>query len=214
VSVAVGPGDPSPAALRAVLDSVFASPDFRWADEPPLVRLTRQWWTALLDWLRALQTGNPAAFRLVLFALLLALVLLLAQGAWIVWRTVRSAAGPADDPPQAPPATPRDPEWYFQAADRAAAAGRTAEAVQLAFVGLALRFDGEGILRYQASKTPAECAREARLSGADRERLLGLVRTLYAHAFGGRPLSAAEYGRWRAALAGPWPSPSSHAPAH
>jgi hypothetical protein len=214
MSVAGPPGDPTPAALRAVLDSVFASPDFRWAEEPPLVRLTRQWWTALLDWLRALQTGNPAAFRLVLFALLLVLALLLAHGAWIMWRTVVSAAGPATDTPHPPPPPPRDAEWYFRAADRAAADGRSAEALQLAFVGLALRLDGQGILHYQASKTPAECAREARLTGADRERLRGLVRTLYAHAFGGRPLSGEEYGRWRADLAGPWPTPPSHAPAH
>jgi hypothetical protein len=209
VAVAGPPGDSTATALRVVLDSVFASPEYRWADEPPLTRLVRQWWTALVDWLRALQSGNPAAFRLVVFALLLVLVLLLAHGVWIVWRTVRTAADPGDEAGTPAPALPKDAAWYFRAADQAAAAGRTAEALQLAFVGLALTLEAEGLLRYQASQTPAESAREARVSGEDRERLRGLVRTLYAHVFGGRPLSADEYGRWREDLARPW-----HAPAH
>lgn len=209
MTAAGSPGDPTPAALRAVLDSVFASPGYRWAEEPPLARLLRQWWTGLLDWLRALQSGNPTAFRLVLFALLLVLLLLLGHGVWILWRTVRSAASPHDEGAPPPPSPPRDASWYLDAADRAAAQGRTADALQLAFVGLALRLEGEGLLRYQASQTPAECVRAAQLTAEDRERLRGLVRTLYAHAFGGRPLAAGEYGRWREELARPW-----HAPAH
>jgi hypothetical protein len=201
-------GDPTSAALRAVLDSVFAAPDYRWAEEPAPARLLREWWATLLDWLRALQTGNPGAFRLVLLAVLLVLVLLLGQAVWILVRTIRSAVG-TDASPAPPPAPPqRDADWYFRAADRAAAEGRTAEALQLAFVGLALRLDDEGLLRYRPSWTPAECAREARLSAEDRTRLGGLVRTLYAHAFGGRPLSAEEYGRWREDLARPWHAPA------
>jgi hypothetical protein len=201
--------DPRAAALRAVLDSVFASPEYRWADEPPLARLLHQGWTALVDWLQALQTGNPTAFRLFVFALLLVLVVVLAQGAWIVWRTVRAAGPPEDAISSTSLPPPRDAAWYFEAADRAAAEGRTTDALQLAFVGLALRLDSQGLLRYQASRTPAECVIDARLTAEDRERMRGLVRTLYTHAFGGWPLSPGEYGRWREELARPW-----HAAAH
>ena len=104
---------------------------------------------------------------------------------------------------------PRDADWYSRAADRAAAEGRFAEALQLAFIALALTLEAGGLLAYQASKTPAECAREARLSTADRDRLRGMVRTLYAGAFGGRVIGAEDYRRWRELGAGPW-----HAPAH
>jgi hypothetical protein len=203
------PPDPTPDTLRAVLDSVFASPAYRWVDEPFPVRFLRDSWRRLIEWVEALRTGNPAAFRLFVFALLLVLILALAHGAWVVWRTLRGAPPPSEA--RAPAAQPeaRDAGWYFAAADRAAAAGRTAEALQLAFVGLALTLDRQGLLRYHASKTPAECAREARLAGPDRERLGGLVRTLYVHAFGGRPMGADEYRRWRDDLGRPW-----HAPAH
>lgn len=206
---ALGPADPTPEQLRAVLDSVFASPAYRWADEPVAVRFLREWWHRLLDWLDTLRTGNPAAFRLFVFALLLVLVLALAHGAWIIWRTLRAAVAPPDTPSTASPAKVRDAGWYFAAADRAAAAGRTAEALPLAFVAVALTLDRQGLLRYHASKTPAECAREARLAGPDRERLGALVRTVYVHAFGGRAMPMDEYRRWRDDLDRPW-----HAPAH
>jgi hypothetical protein len=42
----------------------------------------------------------------------------------------------------------------------------------------------------------------------DRERLRGLVRMLYLHAFGGRPAGLDEYRHWRAAGAEPWHAPA------
>jgi hypothetical protein len=203
------PTDPTPEALRAVLDSVFAGPAYRWAEEPWAMRLLRETWRSLIEWIELLRTGNPAAFRLFVFALLLVLLLALAHGIWVAWRTLRGAAAPPEVRAPAVVAATRDAGWYYAAADRAAAAGRTAEALQLAFVGLALTLDRQGLLRYHASKTPAECAREARLAAADRERLGFLVRTLYVHAFGGRPMAVDEYRRWRDDVGRPW-----HAPAH
>ena len=155
---------------------------------------------------------QPAAFRLFIFALLIALVLVLAHGAWVVWRTVRGAAAP-DEPGAAAPtgASPATPRGTSREADRAAAAGRTAEALQLAFVGLALTLDAQGLLRYHASKTPAECAREARLGGRRTgERLRAMVRALYAHVFGGRPFAPGRLPSLaRRPCAAPW-----HAAAH
>jgi hypothetical protein len=209
VSAVAAPGDPTSAALRAVLDSVFSSPAYRWVEEPPVLRMLREWWHRLTGWLESLRVGNPAAFRLFVFALLILLVLVLAHGAWVVWRTVRGASTADEAEPLPAQREVRDPAWFFRAADRAAGEGRTAEALQLAFVGLALTLDGQGLLRYHTSKTPAECVREARLAGEDRERLRALVRALYAHVFGGRPFGPDEYRRWREDIARPW-----HAPAH
>jgi hypothetical protein len=209
VTLATLQSDASPAALRAALDSVFVSPAYRWTETPTPVRLMRDGWERLRDWLEGLRAGNPAAFRLLVVALLVALVLVLAHGAWVVWRTVRSGAGPEDGTPRPADQEERDAAWYLREADRVAAAGRTGEALQLAFVGLALVLDRQGLLRYHASKTPAECAREARLASADRERLRELVGTLYAHVFGGLPCGPDDYRRWRTEIVGPW-----HAPAH
>jgi hypothetical protein len=202
-------GDPAPAALRAALDSVFASPAYRWAEMPAPERWLRAWWERLGDWLAGLRAGNPAVFRLLVFALLMAVIVILAHGALIVWRTVRGAMAPSETAPPRDRHEPRDAGWYFREADRAAAAGRTRDALQLAFVALALTLDGQGLIRYHPSQTPGEVARQARLGGEDPERLRGLVRALYAHVFGGLPCSAEDYRRWREAIARPW-----HAAAH
>ena len=122
---------------------------------------------------------------------------------------MRGAAAADERGSDGAPRARRDAAWYLREADRAAAAGRTAEALQLAFVGLALTLDGQGLLRYHASLTPAEVARAARLAAAARERLRALVQALYGPVFGGRPCAPDDYRRWRETSAGPW-----HAAAH
>jgi hypothetical protein len=183
---------------------VFDGPAYRWADTPYLIRLWREWWSEVQQWLAALQADNPAAFRLLVFALLIALLLLLAHGAWVVWRTIQNASAPADRVAPAAEVESHDAAWYFREADRAAAAGRLSAALQLGFVGLALTLDAEGLLRYHPSKTPAECAREARLVPEDGERLRALVGVLYGHVFGGDVFGPDDYRRWRAAVAERW----------
>jgi hypothetical protein len=194
---------------RAALDSVFATDPYQWSPPPPLLQLLKDWWGLLVDWLQGLRTDNPLLFRVFLVAILAVWVAIFVHAAWLVWLTVRGAARAERASIAAPQGERRDGDWYSRAADRAAEEGRFAEALQLAFVALALGLDAGGLLKYQPSKTPAECAREARLSADDRDRLRGLVRTLYAGAFGGRPLGLDDYRRWRVLGAGPW-----HAPAH
>jgi hypothetical protein len=207
--VILGQAEPTAAALRATLDSVFADPAYRWAETPAPLRLMHEWWSRLGDWLESLRLGNPTVFRFFVFALLMGLILILVHGAWVVWRTVRNAA-PSGDMAGIPPAGERrDAAWYRREADLAATDGRMAEALQLAFVALALTLEEQGLLRYHASQTPAEVARAARLEAGDRERLRDLVQRLYAHVFGGRPCAADDYRRWRDSSAGPW-----HAAAH
>jgi hypothetical protein len=198
------PQAPGPGELRTALDSVFATPDYQWGEEPTALRVLREWWHRLGDWLIDLRADNPTAFRVLLLALLLTLLLIFAHAAYVVWRAARAAGQAGEGDPRREPREPRDAAWYSRAADRAALEGRLAEALQLAFLSLALTLHGQGVLDYHASKTPAECARDARLAGADRERLGSLVRALYAHAFGGRPLVLEDYRRWRDAGAPPW----------
>jgi Domain of unknown function (DUF4129) len=202
-------GAPGPERYRAVLDSVFATDPYQWAPPSAVLRLLSEWWDWLIAWVDGLKADNPLVFRIFLVAILLAWVGIFAHAAWLVWLTIRGAAR-AERSVALPVAGERhDAEWYSRAADRAAAEGRLAEALQLAFVALALTLEHQGLLQYHPSKTPAECAREARLAEGDRERLGDLVRSLYAFAFGGRVIGPDEYRRWRASGTGPW-----HAPAH
>ncbi len=194
---------------RAVLDSVFARDPYQWTPPPPLLELLSDWWGRLIAWLEAVRTDNPLLFRIFLVAILAVWVGIFVHAAWLVWLTVRGAARSERAPLPAVAGERRDADWYSRAADRAAEEGRLAEALQLAFVAIALTLEAGGLLKYQPSKTPAECAREARLGPADRDRLRGLVRTLYASAFGGRALGLQDYRKWRELGAGPW-----HAPAH
>lgn len=198
-----------PELYRAVLDSVFATDPYRWSPPSAALRLLSKWWDWLTVWLDGLRVQNPLLFRAFLVILLLAWIGIFLHAAWLVWLTVKGAAR-AERPVALPVAGERQgAEWYSRAADRAAAEGRLAEALQLAFVALALTLESQGLLHYHPSKTPAECAREARLAGFDRERMKGLVGSLYSYAFGGRSLGLDDYRRWRETGAGPW-----HAPAH
>ena len=202
-------GEPGAERYRAVLDSLFATEPYQWAPPSAVLRLISEWWDWLGAWVDGLKANNPLVFRIFLAVVLLAWLGIFLHAAWLVWLTVRGAARVERSVALPVTGERRDAEWYSRAADRAAAEGRLIEALQLAFVALALTLESQGLLQYHPSKTPAECARDARLAGTDRERLRALVRSLYAHAFGGRAMALDDYRRWRESGAGPW-----HAPAH
>jgi hypothetical protein len=183
---------------------VFSAPAYRWVNQPSAARLLRRWWDRLGEWLQTLQSDNPQLFRYLVMGLLLALILVFLHAGYLIWQTMRTAARPADRSLPPSPGVVRDAEWYQREADRAASYGRRLEALQLAFVALALRLESRGLLRYHASKTPAECVAEARLEDNDREHLRQLVRSLYAYVFGGRPCSLEDYRRWRETMTSLW----------
>lgn len=199
---------PDAARLRAVLDSVFAGPAYRWIERPRPLRALDEWWRWLGDWLETARAGHPTAFRVLVVALVASVVAILVHGAWVAGRTAREAARdagrPAEEPGPGRASEPRDLSWYQLAADRALAAGRVTDALQLAFVALALTLERQGVLGYQSSMTPAECVRAVRLTEPDRARLGGLVGSLYGYAFGGQPCGPEDYHRWRAAGDPPW----------
>ena len=189
---------PSPDSLRAVLDSVFRSPVYNWSEAPRGPMLIREWWLRLQHWLEALQQGHPTLFVALIVALIVILAGVVVHGMVVMMLTVRGAA--ARELAGAPPRPARrGASWYFAEADSLAAAGRYADAMKTAFMGVALELDARGALRFDPSKTPGEYAREARLSPGERDTLRARVNVLYSVVFGGAPFDADDYRRWRAA---------------
>jgi uncharacterized protein DUF4129 len=188
-----------------VLDTVFAAPVYAWAGENQPLIAVRGWWDRLGDWLADARVAHPAVFRAMIFALTAVLVAIVVHAAYVFLRTLRAASrreGAAVA--GSPVALRRGAGWYLQAADAAAAAGRYREALSLAFVALIFRLDGLGSVRWGPGKTAREYALEARLEPADRQRLGGVVGTLYGCVYGGAPCGAAEFRALRGLATGDW----------
>lgn len=183
-------------SLRAVLDSVFAAPQYRWAEQQrSWYGFLTDWLEALNRWLLALRDTHPLGFRLFLAALVVILVAILVHAGWVLARTLRPGDSTADTP--GPPAPRRDQAWYRREADQLAAHGRYVEAVQADFLALVLALDEDQLLRFHPGKTPGEYARESRLGPRAREEFRELVRFLYGYAFARWPCGAGEFESWR-----------------
>ncbi|MGH7519510.1 MAG: DUF4129 domain-containing protein [Gemmatimonadales bacterium] len=198
------PPSPPDDSLRAALDSVFAGPAYRWVERPDPLRLLREWFGRLTEWLAALREGNPLWYRALVVVLGVGLLAILAHAAWIFWLTVRSGTRAEDAARPAGPPERRDPRTLRNEADRTARDGRYAEALRLGFLALALELDAGGSVTYAPGKTPADYAREARLVPADRGRLGALVRTLYRHVYGAVPCGPDDCARWLADARREW----------
>jgi hypothetical protein len=194
-------------SLRAVLDSVFAAPEYRWVERPETYALLRRWMRALQQWLLEVRETHPDLFRLLLAGMILLVVASFVHAGWIFLQTVRaaSAAGPGA---VAEPVARRDQAWYRKEAGRLAALGRYAEAMQYDFLALILALDAASLVRFHPSKTPGEYSREARLAPEARDEFRALVRDLYAYVFARRPCGPREFDEWRALAA-----PERYAPA-
>jgi hypothetical protein len=196
-------------SLRAVLDSVFAGPDYRWVVKRQSVDLFRQWLDALQEWLLGLREGHPLGFRLFEAGLVVVVIAIFVHAGWVLARTVRSSGGGAGGALPSASGVRRDQAWYRREADRLAAEGRFVEAVQADFLALVLALDASRLLRFHPSKTPAEYAEEARLDRGARAEFRELVRSLYGYAFARRPCGPGEFAEWRSRAA-----PERYAPAH
>ena len=186
-------------SLRAVIDHVLASPEYQVrAPRDPWAVVRRLWWS-LLDWLQELRTANPLGYRLLVWSLVAILGAIVAHALWIAARTIRAGTAPPDRPQLAHAPRPRDAGWYRAEADRLAAAGHVAAAMQADFVRLVLELDGRQVTRFHPSRTPIEYARDATLSPDARRDFRALVATLYAHAFARVAVTAETWPAWRAA---------------
>jgi len=180
-----------PDSLRAVLDSVFAGPAYRWVERPEPLGQLRRWLSGLAGWLNGLRDHNPLGYRLLMLVLLVVLVAILVHAAWVLVRTIR----PAPAAPDAPPirAARRDRDWYGREASRLAAQGRFVEAMQADFLGLVLALEAARLVQYHPAKTPREYAREPALTPGLRVGLGELVGALYRYGFARRPCGPQEY---------------------
>ena len=191
-------------SLRAVLDSVFAAPEYQWRSAPRPLGFLQRLWTMLGLWLNRFHDSNPLLFQYFFWGLVLLLVLILTHAGWVFLRTVRGASAREGAVAGGPGVEARDARWYRREANRLATEGRYAEALHALFRALVLDLDARGLVRFHPSKTPNEYTYEPRLELADRERLRELVRGLYAYAFARQPCGPEEYRAWRQRAAEGW----------
>jgi hypothetical protein len=179
-----------PDSIRAVLDRVFASPEYAWEiPRSPFALLDRLVRRVLL-WLEALRGEHPTAYVALLVALALVLLVILAHFGYLIWLALR----PGERVPGRLPAPPplRDARWHLGEAARLAAQGRYADALAHRFLALVRELDGRRLVAFHPAKTPAEYVREARLDPASGAALAALVDTLYQCLFAGAPCGADE----------------------
>jgi len=191
-------------SIRAVLDRVFAAPEYDWEVRRHPLQFLLDWYRAVLTWLDELAASHPIAYWVVIGLLVGILVATLAHFAYLVVRALRPRAV-SDSMPSIVAARSRDSAWHVAEARRLALAGRFSEALAHRFVALVLELDQGGALRYHPSKTPAEYVNEARLGAAAADEFRVLVAVLYGHLFGGALCSEqalAAFDRRAAALAG------------
>ena len=167
-------------SLRAVLDRVFAAPDYHWVERRHPLAFVARWLEGLQRWLSALRDAHPLGFRLLLAGLVVVLVASLVHAGWMLSQAIR-----------------KDRAWYRAEADRLAASGQYSEAMQAEFLALVLALESRALLRFAPSKTPAEYARDARLGPQARREFLALVTALYGYAFARWPCGPEEFARWR-----------------
>lgn len=183
-------------SLRAVLDSVFAAPAYRWQEHPDPLAFLGRWLAAAREWLEALRATHPVIFRAVVVGLLVLALATLVHAAWVFAATLRASRQAVAAPAAA--GERRDRAWHQREAERLAGMGRYAEAVQQEFLALVLALDARALLRFHPSKTPAEYGREARLAPEARGEFLDLVRGVYGFAFARIPCGPDEWEAWRA----------------
>ncbi len=184
------------ARIQQALDSAFSAPAYQWA--PP--DLTENWATRLFArlsaWLDAIGAANPVLFRILLAVLVAVLAVIVAHGAWVLWRTTRLAAERTAADRRFAAAEPGTHEDALAAAAEAAAAGTFDEALRWRWLALERRLRDEVGLDGPPAMTPREAVRRAPLSTDDRARLDGLVRVLYDAVYAGAPFGADDFARW------------------
>jgi hypothetical protein len=182
---------------RAVLDSIFRAPAYRWVEAKDPFAILRRWWVEFKEWLNALQDASPIGYQLFVYALLLILAVALIHTLWVLYHTVGSAARTSEQGTKAERA-PRTVAWYQSEASQLAREGRYPEAIQADFLALVLELDARKLLRFHPSKTPAEYANESQLPAGASAEFRELVRGVYGYAFARWPCDAESYARWRA----------------
>jgi len=188
--------DLSPEALRELLREVFSAPEYQWDRRDPLEVVRRSFRNGA-DWIAGLQDAHPVLYYVVIGALVGVLAAILLHFGVLIWQSLRPRLE-TEHASSVPTDQLHGYEWHVRAYRRALETGRCAEALAHRFAALVAYLDGVRAVRAHPAKTPAEYLREADLDGDRRERLADVVRTLYAHLFGGVSCSAGEVARFDA----------------
>jgi hypothetical protein len=178
--------------VRQAVAQVFASPAYQWRTrEGGFAWLARQF-VRLAEWFDRFHAHHPILYYVTFSLIVLLLLVIAAHIGYVVLRIVRptprTAAGPV-----ARPGAPSSAAAHLARAAALARDGRFAEALGHRFLALVLELDRRKLLRFHASKTPAEYVGEARLTDTGRASLAGLVAQLYRHLFGALPCDEREY---------------------
>lgn len=171
---------------------MFARPEFQWVERRRALSWLANLWHSLIDWIDRLAEQHPVGFNVGLALVIVAVALLAVHIGYVVWRIVRptartegsarSAGGPVVDA-----------ATHLARAAELARAGRYAEALGHRFLAVVLELDRLEVLRFHASKTPAEYVGEARLDETGRTSFAALVVQLYRHLFGAVPCNETDY---------------------
>lgn len=188
------PGMQEVDSLQRVLDSVFAAPVYHWVRRPDPLAIVRRFWEALKLWFFTMDQRFPGFTKVSAVILLTLVAAILVHVTWLVIRTMKAAPVAAAEPGRE---VLRGADWYQAEAERLAQRGDYIAAMQTHFLALVLKLDQRGVLRYQASKTPAEYLREVSLPQEEKRRFSALVSSLYGFAFAGWPCDAAKWRDWK-----------------
>src|SRR5213076_2595780 len=109
-----------------------------------------------------LRVASPARYYLLLAAMTLVLLAILTHLTWVVWRSLRPRDAVGVPTPNTAP--PQGAAWHLAEARRLGAVGRFAEALAHRFLAAVLDLDGQRVVQFHPSKTPAEYAAEDRKS--------------------------------------------------
>ncbi len=187
-------------SLRAVLDRVFAAPEYAWQSARNPFQFLLDLLARLQRWLVRFEEIHPIAYHALLVGLTVLLLAILTHFGYLIWRALRPLERTAA-PAAAPVREARDAAWYLREADRLARAGRCADALVHRFLAVVHELHARERLTVHPSKTPAEYAREARLDEPGRHALSDLVGALYRHVFGGAPCGEGDLARFNARAA-------------
>lgn len=187
----LAPQAPPADSVRAVFNEVFGDSKYDWELAESPLQFLWDLLSQLMFWFATLESEHPVAYWVVLALLGVMLIAILTHFGYLVWRALRYRAAP-QTAEAVRPARRRDAAWYMAEAKRLAAEGRRAESLGHRFRALLLELERHKALAFHPSKTPAEYAREAQLDGEARASFAGLVQELYAHLFGGAPVSEAD----------------------
>jgi hypothetical protein len=182
-------------SIRSVLDGVLAAPEYVWSEVPDPWRALRQLFERFVYWLENFGEAHPVGRLVLLWAAILALLIIVGHLLYVLHYVIRTRAEPAPGRLQAI-APRRDENSYLAMARQMSEEGRFAEAVGYRFSALLLRLERQRAVRFHPSKTPAEYLREAALPEARRAELAGLVGSLYGYVFGGVPCTRLDWDRF------------------